>query len=996
MAKESVSVRKKVVCSVVIAIAALLFIFAFSGAFFTNQTLKSMANFFVGSFGMSFYGMMIALIVACSFVLSGKKVRVPTKYAVHFVLTFVEIVMLVHLFSTTYLCYKEDHSLVAFSQYANWVWHYYTGVPTFGGIVFGSIVFGLQKVITIYGAAILLFGLLAWSVITVGDFFYSYFTGKIVLDSKHEEHVVMPTPNEPVSEPVAEDERAKALRILFDEQTVNPQVVEESETADIYNVAPQSTLDTSYTGTDAHDVLFNQNRGGGSFFQRNDETSAEMGAQSFFANTEVEQPVSTQKPVEDDMSWRISRPTVAEVSNSTQTTEVRREPQSNTKSYGADEGWITANPKNVVNDERIDVVDVVTERRQPEVVQNVAEQPAVERTIVTPAANVQQQQSQQPEQTLTFEFEEDSNDSYEDNDFSAVAHEEVETSVFRSEPIVSQPAVQEPEVVKEEPVPIHYQGSDELVPVEKETVVPGGVQVGFDFRTKEELKEVQEKVHKYPKYVAPMVDLFNEPMVIDSDDEDFRTRAVFAITNKLSVFGIKVESAGQVVGPTVTRYKFEVKSLKTKMSDFNQYAQDLKACLEAEGEIRIEAPIPGTNLVGIEVANKVRTPVALRTILESKAYREKKGGLIFVVGQEISGEMVLADLTKLPHLLVAGTTGSGKSVFLHSMIASLMFRYGPEYLRFIMVDPKLVEFGRYDGIPHLLTSETIINATDALAAMDYLVAEMESRYQLLRQYNVANIADYNAKINPKLTQKLPYLVLIVDELADLMSVSKKSFEAKLQRLAQKARAAGIHLVLATQRPDTQIISGTIKTNFPCRIALKVSSAVDSGTILNGGGAEKLLGHGDLLYMNPSSSELARIQGAYLSDAEISGLVEFVKSQNESYYDPGVSKEIFVSQKQEEPEEVSVEKADDKEKQLDPYCKKALRFWLERQGGRASIASIQRSLQIGFNRAGRIMDTLQKLHYVEEPLASESSSKPLRVLVTLDQLDELFPDMDGNY
>lgn len=982
MAKESVSVRKKVVCSLTIAFAALLIIFTFCGAFISNQALKGIANFFVGSFGMAFYGMMIALIVVCSFLLAGKSIRVPGKYVAHFVLIFVEIVMLVHLFSTTYFSYdSETGTMVAFSDYANWVYNYYTGIPTFGGIVFGMVVYCLQKVITIYATAILLFGLLAWSTIMVGDFFYSYFTGKLVLDSKHEEHTELSVaPSEPIVEPVVEDERAKALRILFDEQTINPQVVEESESSDIYNVASQSTLDSTLEKSQAQDVLFNQNRG--SFFSKNDETSAELGEQNF---TRFDEPMTASEQTDSDLSWRISRPTNS--GNTVSNNEIRSEQQNTTKFYGADEGWITAKPK--IQEDRVDVVDVVAEREQTsadvQTVRQSSETSTNESASFAPTEN-----------PVTFEFEE-AEDGYEHDEaaFWENSSNSVENVVVDSESTITKPSVLT-ESVSEDPVPAHYKDSDELVPVEKETVVPGGVQVGFDFRTKDELREVQEKVHKYPKYVAPMTDIFNEPMIVDSDDEDFRTRSVFAITNKLSVFGIKVESAGQIVGPTVTRYMFEVKSLKTKMGDFAQYAQDLKACLEAEGEIRIEAPIPGTNLVGIEVANKVRTPVAMRTILESKDYRAHKGNLVFVVGQKISGEVVIEDLTKLPHLLVAGTTGSGKSVFLHTLIASLLFRYGPEYLRFIMVDPKMVEFGRYDGIPHLLTSETIVNTTDALAAMDYLIAEMESRYQLLRQNGVSNIAEYNAKINPKLTQRLPYLVLIVDELADLMSVSKKSCEAKLQRLAQKARAAGIHLVLATQRPDVQVISGTIKTNFVCRIALKVASYQDSGTILNGGGAEKLLGHGDMLYMNPSSSDLWRIQGAYLSNEEIKNLIDFVKEQNESYYDPKVSKDIFVSQKQEEPEEISFEKSEDKEDQLDPYCKKALRFWLERQGGRASIASIQRSLKIGFNRAGRIMDTLQKLHYVEEPAASESSSKPLRVLVTLDQLDELFPDMDDNY
>ena len=983
MSKEGVSMRRKVVCSLSITFAALLIIFSFCGAFFSNETLKGIANFFVGSFGMAFYGMMIAVIVACSFLLAGKSVRIPTKYAVHFVLMFVEIVMLVHLFSTVYLCYDaETKSMISFSDYANLVYHYYSGVPTFGGIVFGMVVYGLQRVITIYATSILLFGLLAWSVVTTGDFFYCYFTGKLSLDKKREKEVV--APGNPVETPSdnVEDERAKALRILFDERTVEPQVVEESDVTDIYNTASQSTLDSVYPKSvaDAQDFLFNQQRNDG-FFGSHEEDSEieEMGVRGFNdASQTVSSPVVTPKVVEDDSSWKISH-------NNTDSVKPQTKDAQTATQSSWDDGWVT--PVASKKDETIDVVDVVA-KDEPEQTRPLQREEATQ-----PAAP----------QSLTFEFDDDEvSEQTISQDVSSFAEESDDTQPVIEEqeqqPLVEERHVEEKHVEEKRVVqnaPSYFDDSDELVPVEKETVVPGGVQVGFDFRTKEELREVQEKVHKYPKYVAPPTELLNDATIIDDDDEDYRMRSTFAIINKLAVFGIKVESAGQTVGPSVTRYTFRVLSLKTKMSDFNQYAQDLKACLEAEGEIRIEAPIPGTNLVGIEVANKVRTPVALRTILESKAYREKKGGLVFVVGQKISGEMVLADLTKLPHLLVAGTTGSGKSVFLHSMIASLMFRYGPEYLRFVMVDPKLVEFGRYNGIPHMLTSETIINATDALAAMDYLISEMESRYQLLRQNNVANIADYNAKINPKLAQRLPYLVLVVDELADLMSVSKKSFEAKLQRLAQKARAAGIHLVLATQRPDTQVISGTIKTNFACRVALKVASYQDSSTILNGGGAEKLLGHGDMLYMNPSSSDLTRIQGAYLTDEEITGLVDFLKSQNESYYDPKVSKEIFASQQEKEAAETSVEKSSDKE-ELDPLCRKALRFWLERQGGRASIASIQRSLKIGFNRAGRIMDTLQRLHYVEEAAPSESSSKPLRVLVTLDQLPDLFPNMDDEY
>ncbi len=513
--------------------------------------------------------------------------------------------------------------------------------------------------------------------------------------------------------------------------------------------------------------------------------------------------------------------------------------------------------------------------------------------------------------------------------------------------------------------------------------------MGLDFTTKEEM----EKVHKYLPYNKPPFELLNDVTITEDYESGDRKRTADAIVNKLSVFGIKVENVDIIVGPSVTRYTFRVLSQKTRMGDFRQYADDIKACVEAQEDIRIEAPIHGTGLVGIEVANKKKTPVVLRGLLDSEEFAKGKGNLVFAIGREITGKVIVADLADMPHLLIAGTTGSGKSVCLNCLIVSFIYKYGPEYVRFLMVDPKFVELSRYNGIPHMLTAEAITNVQDALAGMDYLIAEMESRYQLFRQSAVGNISEYNSRINPKITQKLPYLVFVVDELADLMSVSKKAFEQKLMRLAQKSRAAGIHIVLATQRPSVDVITGTIKANLPCRMALKVASQADSSTILNGGGAEKLLGKGDMLFLGSGASDTLRVQGAYISNDEIRALKDYTIASNEIFYDQKVTDAIFVSNKPEESEEAheTAEPAS-KEAQLDPYCKKALRFWLEKQGGRASIASIQRNLGIGFNRAGRIMDSLQKLKYVEELSPSDPSSKPLRVLVALDDLDELFPDM----
>lgn len=979
MAKEGISTRKKVGCSVMISIAALLIIFAFCGRFF-NSALKDVANFFVGSFGMAFYGIMIAVIASCSFSLAGKSIRIPAKYAVHFCLMFVEIVLLVHLFTTIYIY----NNCETFSKYADIVYNYYSGVPTFGGIVFGTVAYGLQKVITIFGALVVLFGLLGWSVFVVGDFFYSYFTGKLVLTTPRKQQVDISPVAPKVVEPVAEvdDERARAYKILFtpNESSLHTEEVSQTET---FNSAPQSVLDEKIPQNkeEAESFLFNPSFHtvkGESYFT-NDKTTKddqteedfsqndEFGVKGYYGAAEKPQPQTEQSS--DDSSWRIPR-------SSSQDGNVSNVSADTTHETSIDDGWITdeglqqSTTDRQQEDTRVDFVEVV---QQP----NQTQSPSTLEQDIYP---IQNESEDRQGETLTFDLD-DEEDLTPSAEFEQEAEEPFE-AVEDDEETFSQPE-EEPE-----------EDENELVPIEMQTAVPGGMQVKLDFRSKSELRDAKEKIHKYPKYVTPPPDLLNDATIVEDNDDGYREKAAQAIVNKLSVFGIKIESVGQVVGPTVTRYLFSVLSQKTRMSDFKQYSADLKACLEAQDEIRIEAPVEGTNLVGIEVANKVRTPVVLRTMLESKAFKEKKGGLIFTIGQEISGEMIVADLTKLPHLLVAGTTGSGKSVFLNTMIVSLMYRYGPEYLRFVMVDPKFVELSRYNGIPHMLTSETITNPGDALAGMDYLIAEMESRYQLLRKYGVANIADYNAKINPKLEQRLPYLVLVVDELADLMSVSQKNFETKLQRLAQKSRAAGIHIVLATQRPDVKTITGTIKTNLPCRIAFKVSSPQDSITILSGGGAEKLLGNGDMLYMNPSKAGFARAQGAYISDEEISALVEYVSSENEVYYDTKISEEIFVSRHQEEPETQQEScKGDGGEEKLDPYCKKALRFWLERQGGRASIASIQRALKIGFNRAGRIMDSLQKLHYVEQLAPSDTSTKPVKVLVSAEELDSLFPDME---
>lgn len=953
MRSEKLSLGKKIASIAGIVVATALLIVVFSGRFCNPDNSLGyirFANFFVGSFGMAFYGMMASVIIACACALAGKTIKMPVKYVIHFILMFVVIVMIVHMLTTTYLP-------MDFNSHMSYLYHYYDGeliMPSFGGVVFGLLVWCLKYPLTVWGAGVVLFSALAWTVYVAGDFFYKYSSGKLLLNSKPTKADIEPTEataeakDKPVYDP--NDERVRnAYEILFtppsNEETVKPEVVSTQNNAED-NRSGDSRASAPSSQRDAEDILFSD-----------------------------EQPSGSAK---GSSFWKPSAP-VSEEDDYIVKGYYQKAQQSETKAPEASQEWKVTSPP--------------AEEKSEPVQQPTKEEPVVE----TP-----RQAQSKPFAEMELDDDKDevditdvtAGDDYEDDDPFVTSDRDAQAS--RDEFVV--------EETKEEKVDIRPSAPAEpkndpqqLVVVEGEERVDGGMQVKYDFVTEEEL-EKSKSVHRYLEYNIPPLDILNDVTIVEDHDNGERERLAQAIVNKLAVFNIKIELADIIVGPSVTRYMFTVLSQKTRMGDFKQYSDDIKGCVEAQDDIIIEAPVKGTNMIGIEVANKVKRPVVLRELLESRDFKEAKGDLIFAIGKEITGKVVLADLAKMPHLLVAGTTGSGKSVCLNCLIVSLIYRYGPEYLRFIMVDPKFVELSRYDGIPHMLTSQTITAMPDALAGMDYLINEMESRYQLFRQNGVDKISEYNSRINPKITQKLPYLIFVVDELADLMATNKTAFEGKLVRLAQKGRAAGIHIVLATQRPDVKVITGTIKANLPCRMALKVSSTYDSQTIINGGGAEKLLGYGDMLFMNSTgTSELTRVQGAYISNDEIRALVTYSKESNEVYYDMSISDEIFVSAKEKEEKRREEESSNDEgsKDELYPYYKKALRYWLERNNGKASISSIQRGINVGFNRAGRIMENLQRMGYVEELSSSETSNRALKVLVTLEELDSLFPDVDDD-
>jgi len=439
------------------------------------------------------------------------------------------------------------------------------------------------------------------------------------------------------------------------------------------------------------------------------------------------------------------------------------------------------------------------------------------------------------------------------------------------------------------------------------------------------------------------------------------------IQKTLEKFGIEVEMGETKVGPTVTQYTFRPAE-GVKLSRITTLNNDLSLSLAAH-PIRIEAPIPGKSLVGVEVPNRVKAIVGLREILEDQAFKDRKNNLFVVLGKDVAGTAWLYDLTKMPHLLVAGATNSGKSVCLNAIIVSLLYQNNPEDLRFIMVDPKRVELPTYNGIPHLLTP-VITDVNKTINALKWCLNEMERRYDLLNKAGKRNIQSYNQAAK----ERLPYIVFVIDELADFMMTSGKEMEAAIIRLAQMSRAIGIHLILATQRPSVDVITGLIKANVPTRIAFSVASLVDSKTILDSSGAEKLLGQGDMLFSSAEFSKPKRIQGAYLSDGEINDVVNYIKDKcGPAEYLEGVTDRQKVGGNA----GVGLDGTHGDEDELFEAAKELIV-----KAGKASTSMLQRRLSIGYGRAAKILDMLEEARII----GPSNGAKPREVLISQEEYE----------
>ncbi len=441
-------------------------------------------------------------------------------------------------------------------------------------------------------------------------------------------------------------------------------------------------------------------------------------------------------------------------------------------------------------------------------------------------------------------------------------------------------------------------------------------------------------------------------------------------------FGVSAKVENVSVGPAITRY--ELKPAEgVRVSKIANLADDIALNLAAE-TIRIEAPIPGKQAVGIEVPNKEKETVHLREVLESKEFQENKSKLTIALGKDVAGNTQLADIAKMPHVLIAGSTGSGKSVCINTIITSIIYNAKPSEVKLVMVDPKVVELSVYNGIPHLLIP-VVTDPKKAAGALAWAVQEMDDRYNKFASKGVRDLKGYNKAIEKEGgVGKLPQIVIIVDELADLMMVAAKDVEEAICRLAQKARAAGMHLVIATQRPSVDVITGLIKANIPSRIAFAVSSQVDSRTILDTVGAEKLLGKGDMLFFPSGAPKPSRVQGAFVSDEEVEKIVDFVKSNGTATYSEDILESIENNNKSDK-ELAQEQSADD---DTDPFLMDAIQTVVET--GQASTSFIQRRFKVGYARAGRIIDQMEERGVI----SGYQGSKPREVLMTLDKLNEL--------
>lgn len=501
-------------------------------------------------------------------------------------------------------------------------------------------------------------------------------------------------------------------------------------------------------------------------------------------------------------------------------------------------------------------------------------------------------------------------------------------------------------------------------------------QMNIDEYNKTQQKQIKKK---FVRYTPPPLELLVDASINPNDlNEDCEEKARL-LENTLESLKLPAKVSAITRGPAVTRYELEMPP-GISVKRIEQYTQDIAYNLACNGSIRIETPIPGKRAVGIEIPNESIATVGLKEIINSNEFRKAASPLTVALGKDIAGSIIVCDLIKMPHLLIAGSTGSGKSACLSSIITSFIYKSSPDDVRLILIDPKRVEFSIYKDLPHLMIKNIITEPEQALNAFNWAIEEMERRYTLFGSYIVRNLQDFNNSqaVKDGIENKIPSIVIIVDELSNLMSTNKKDVEDRIRRLAEKSRAAGIHLIIATQRPSVDVITGTIKTNLPSRIAFAVTNIPDSRTILDQSGAESLLGRGDMLFAPQGVNEPRRVQGAYITNEEVASVVNFVKEHNQFDYDEAVENAIMIKK-----EDLLDTNSEDEQDEFDSLLPDVVRRVIE--SGQASTSMIQRRFSVGYARASRIIDQMELRKFI----GALDGSKPREVYISREQFKEIF-------
>lgn len=903
-------------------IGIILFVIATIGSIslFTNF-LGFLRTFFMGTFGVFSYAIFSSLFVIAKALISGKKYHIEKKYVAYFLIALVSFLAILQM------AFLGRGTATSFFEYLGDIYALQTSI---GGVVIGLITYPLLKLLNPIGAYVIFIILLT-------------IMSALIIDYLKENNSFKKVSRSYVNFNKREvEERSSSSPIFLEKQKPQKKAWFKK------NKASQLSLNTAQkTNAPANTPMFQdvvQNR----FIEEEplNETPVSTFEQKPFQP--IWQEAKDKRPPKIVHSDYINPQQAKTITKSTNIDDEIRK-----KNLAFLRSTIPANPR--------------------------TESPLLGTNVKNPNEQATTKFLQEKIAERMSEFKEEKGIMDIDAKFEAdLKALETQNNLRKDDDIIiKEPAT----IVKPYEKPYVSQQKPYLEPQKPQKQILSGFQQ-MELKETKQSEVVEPRYKKPSRYVRPPFELLSTVSTSIEDYGDEYLEKSQQLERVLNDFRVPAKVIAVTRGPAVTRYELQMPA-GISVKKIVQHSDDIAMTLASNGAVRIEAPIPGKNAVGVEVPNNKIATIALKDIIDSKEFIKSKSPLTFGLGKDISGSIKLCDLARMPHLLVAGATGSGKSVCLNSLIVSLLYKASPEELRLILIDPKRVEFYVYNGLPHLMLPNVITEPDKALNAFNWAIEEMERRFETFQDANVKNLSEYN--LLPEIVDgqkpKMPIIVIIVDELADLMLTSKREVEDKIMRLAAKARAAGIHLVLATQRPSVDVITGTIKANLPSRIAFSVTSFADSKTILDGGGADKLLGKGDMLYAPIEYPEPRRIQGAFVTNEEVRNIVEFIKQNNKAYFDDEAA--TFINKKVNTGNGSVGIGSSERELEIDPLLPQALKLFIE--SGQASTSMLQRKFAIGFSRAGRIVDQMTEMKYI----SPADGAKARNVYITMDRFNQIF-------